>query len=306
MNPTDWKHVRFISPKGLIVGCDFSGIVEKVGKNVTYVSIGDLVGGFAYGCRYSHTGAFAEYVSTIESLVYKKSTHVTHSQNATFGVGCLTAVACLFQRLALSPPSKASSSSTAVPVLIWSGSTSVGQFAIQLAKLSNYTVITTASPKNHTLLKSLGADHIFDYRDPDVVQKIKEVSKNKLAHALDCISESESGPKVVESMGEDGGKVVTLLGPVASSRKDVTIIIEFLYSAYGKGYEIRGNKAPPAPEDRQFISDFIRNELNSLLADNKIKPNVIKQMEGGLNGISEGLEYLRAGKASAEKLVYEI
>lgn len=60
---------------------------------------------------------------------------------------------------------------------MWAASSSIGQFAVQLAKLSNFTVIATASPKNHELLKSFGASHCFDYRDPDVVNKIKAVWK---------------------------------------------------------------------------------------------------------------------------------
>lgn len=47
-------------------------------------------------------------------------------------------------------------------VLIWGGSSSVGMYAIQLAKLSGYTVISTASPINFELLKSLGATEVFD------------------------------------------------------------------------------------------------------------------------------------------------
>jgi NADPH:quinone reductase-like Zn-dependent oxidoreductase len=39
---------------------------------------------------------------------------------------------------------------------------SVGQFAIQLAHLSGYKVVTTASPYNFELVKSLGADAMFD------------------------------------------------------------------------------------------------------------------------------------------------
>jgi NADPH:quinone reductase-like Zn-dependent oxidoreductase len=38
----------------------------------------------------------------------------------------------------------------------------VGQFAIQLAKLSGYKVVTVASPRNHEFLRGLGADAVFD------------------------------------------------------------------------------------------------------------------------------------------------
>jgi len=50
--------------------------------------------------------------------------------------------------------------------LVYSGSTGVGHYAIQLAHLSGYKVVATASPKNHRTLESLGADVVFDVRTP--------------------------------------------------------------------------------------------------------------------------------------------
>jgi NADPH:quinone reductase-like Zn-dependent oxidoreductase len=40
-------------------------------------------------------------------------------------------------------------------------------------------VVSTASPKNFDLVKSLGADAVFDYRDSDVVKKIKDWAGDK-------------------------------------------------------------------------------------------------------------------------------
>ncbi|THC90563.1 hypothetical protein EYZ11_009964 [Aspergillus tanneri] len=34
LNPTDWKHVEDTAPPGVLVGCDYAGIVEAVGKDV--------------------------------------------------------------------------------------------------------------------------------------------------------------------------------------------------------------------------------------------------------------------------------
>ena len=48
--------------------------------------------------------------------------------------------------------------------LVYSGSTAVGHYAVQLAHLSGYKVVATASPKNHGTLESLGADVVFDVR----------------------------------------------------------------------------------------------------------------------------------------------
>lgn len=68
-------------------------------------------------------------------------------------------------------------------------------------------VATTASPKNHERLKTLGADIVFDYRvripffatilshsilfkqDPDVVEKLKAATSDSISLAMDCISE---------------------------------------------------------------------------------------------------------------------
>lgn len=47
-------------------------------------------------------------------------------------------------------------------LFIYGGSSSVGQYAIQLAKLSGYKVATVASPHNHELVKNFGADVVFD------------------------------------------------------------------------------------------------------------------------------------------------
>lgn len=43
-----------------------------------------------------------------------------------------------------------------------------------------------------------------------------------------------------------------------------------------------------------------------LVAAGKVKPNPIKLWEGGLYGISDGLQYMREGKNSGEKIVYRV
>lgn len=97
-----------------------------------------------------------------------------------------TAVQALYMRLNLNHPSNPSKEAT--PVLVWGGTSSVGLCtlypltlsliasgqqqliipflsildAVQLLKLSGYTVLATASEKNHELLKSLGVASTYD------------------------------------------------------------------------------------------------------------------------------------------------
>ena len=45
-------------------------------------------------------------------------------------------------------------------------------YALQLAHIAGYKVVTVASPKNHALCKSFGADFVFDVRGKPVIPSI--------------------------------------------------------------------------------------------------------------------------------------
>ena len=49
LNPTDWKHVAWLTDAGSRIGCDYAGIVEEVGSKVTKdFKKGDRVAGFTH------------------------------------------------------------------------------------------------------------------------------------------------------------------------------------------------------------------------------------------------------------------
>ncbi|CAF4914497.1 unnamed protein product, partial [Rotaria sp. Silwood1] len=115
---------------------------------------------------------------------------------ATVPLASITAALGLFHEMGLPfPPATCSKA-----ILVWGGSTSVGQYAIQLAKAAGCFVITTASPARHAYLKELGADICFDYKNSNVVSQIKEVASNNLAYAIDCISENGSTAQVCATL----------------------------------------------------------------------------------------------------------
>lgn len=198
------------------------------------------------GASKNFGGAFAEYVAVDARLLVKIPENVTFEEAAGIGLVGFTAAQALWQILDIPTPTKPAKESFPVcsqlilyilqihspipQILIWGGATGVGQYGIQLAKLSGLQVITTASPKNHDLLRSLGADHLFDYRDPEVSKKIRELTNDKLAHAV--LAEGDINA-VVESIGASGGKVA-VLNPAASSREDVKTEFPFVYALLGK------------------------------------------------------------------------
>lgn len=50
LNPTDWKHIDYsLADAGSRVGCEYAGIVEEVGSDVTKFKKGDRIAGFVHG-----------------------------------------------------------------------------------------------------------------------------------------------------------------------------------------------------------------------------------------------------------------
>lgn len=310
-NPTDWKHTDSDGSAGNIIGCDLSGIVVKLGSDsITTVKVGDTVAGFVHGGKYKDRGAFAQYVKIESDLVWKFSPSVlSFEQAATMGCALWTSIQTFYNRLGLNDPF-ASSNSPSEWVLIYGGSTSLGLFSIQLAKLSGYKVITTVSPKNSDLVKSLGADVVVDYRSSDVVEQIRKATGDSLKFAFDTISEASTLAICVKALapapqGTTPGKIVVVLPPnkeVKALRDDVVIAHTLIYTALGRPL---GPNFPASPEDRAHMASWMP-KLEQLVAEGKLKANPVKLWAGGLEAVSEGFQYMRDGKVSAEKLVYNI
>jgi len=308
-NPTDWKFVDFIRKTGTILGCDWSGYVAQTGKNVTSPKVGQHVAGFVQGGTYTDGGAYAEYVRTPAELSWVvPEGAISHEQAATLGCAFWTAVQALYHptRLGLvEPPEKGGKEEW---VFVYGGSSSVGQYAIQLAHLSGYKVVTTASPRNFELVKSLGADAAFDYKDPEVVQKVKAATGDSIKAALDTISLKDSQEISVKAIAPSGGKLVLLLDPIKEAlvRDDVEVIHTLIYTSLGRSFSLGPTSNYPAsPEDRAHMAAFLK-KVPALIKEGKIRPNSVKVWQGGLGGIPDGLQFMREGKVSAEKIVYRV
>ena len=53
------------------------------------------------------------------------------------------------------------------------------------------------------------------------------------------------------------------------------------------------------------MAGFLK-KVPALVSSGAIKPNPIKVWDGGLAAINEGLQYMREGKVSGEKIVYRV
>jgi NADPH:quinone reductase-like Zn-dependent oxidoreductase len=101
------------------------------------------------------------------------------------------------------------------PILIWGGSGSVGQYAIQVLTYWGYTnLIATASPKQHGFLKSLGAGKVVDYRANDAGTRIVEAAGVEgVKYVVDSIGSLEGSVKPIAKTVK-AGAVVAIMLPV--------------------------------------------------------------------------------------------
>ena len=88
-------------PPSKVIGCDFSGTVTALGSDVdpSSFSPGDRVAGVIHGCHYSQTGAFAEHLVADANLCFRVPDTLPLEQACTLGVGWISAVQALHQRL---------------------------------------------------------------------------------------------------------------------------------------------------------------------------------------------------------------
>jgi NADPH:quinone reductase-like Zn-dependent oxidoreductase len=306
LNPTDWKHIKGLNQEGLLVGCDFAGTVEKTGEGYnTKWSVGDRICGFVHGGNSlnKEDGAFAEHIMAGADLAFPIPNHWTDEQACTFPLGALTCGQGLFQELKLATPDKPANSGE--PILIYGGSTATGALGIQLLKLSGYKVITTCSPRNFEYVKSLGADAAFDYNSADCAEQIKKAADGKLMYAWDCIALPDKSVPICADALESGGHYASLLPLEKFPRDDVSNASTLLYSVYGEAVDKPFFKTKGKPEDYEFGVKFA-NILRTLIKEDKIKVHKPKVMDGGIDGIMEGLSLLQNDKVSGEKLVYKL
>ncbi len=169
---------------------------------------------------------------------------------------------------------------------------------------SGLTVVTTASPRNHGMLKSLGADAVFDYNASDCGAQIRSYTDNKLFHAFDCIAQEASAKICAEALSSSGEIHYSALLPVTKfPREDVDTRFTMAYTAIGEEYVKFGTKTPAKRDDYEFAKKFWALS-DKLVADGKIKPHPVKVGEKGLEGVLEGLQQMREGEYSGVKLVY--
>jgi NADPH:quinone reductase-like Zn-dependent oxidoreductase len=192
-----------------ISGTDAAGEVTAIGDNVKNIKVGDRIvshgnmscrvcaactDGREYDCRRRKIwgfetgplwGGYCEITHLPEINVLKIPDNVSYEEAAAASMTLLTSWHMLVGRAKIKPGQI---------VLIMGGSSGVGIFGIQIAKLYGCTVIATASPDKLEKLKELGADYAVDHRKEDWHKEVRAITKEITGTAgIDVIFEHIGG-----------------------------------------------------------------------------------------------------------------
>ncbi|MBZ0131736.1 MAG: NADP-dependent oxidoreductase [Rhodocyclaceae bacterium] len=294
VNPVDFKirdgMLKMIIPFGfpLILGNDFSGVVQAVGAGVTRFRPGDAV--FARMDK-RRIGAFAEFAVVAEADAAAKPTNLTHIEAAAVPLAGLTAWQALFEIGGLKAGQK---------VLIHGGSGGVGTFAIQLAHHAGATVATTVGARNAELARRLGADIVIDYktqRFEDVVSGYDLVLDTQAGDILHrSFAVLKRGGVLVSIAGKPDGRLVREFGlnPLLG------VLLDFLSRKslrLAKRHGVRYEYLFMHPSGEQLA------QLGRLLAEGSVRTGIDKVFP--LEQVREALAYCEAGHATG-KVVVEV
>ena len=217
----------------LTPGYDVAGVVEQVGAKITRLKIGDAVYGYVlWG------GGWAEYAVMTEGEMAIKPKSLSYVEAAAVPLTALTAWQALIDAAKLH---------AGQTVLIHGGSGGVGSMAIQIAKEQGARVIATASTRNQSLLKELGADVTIDYTKT----KFEDVAKD-----VDVVLDPVGEATLARSYGvvKRGGFIATLV-----SRLDQSELTK---------NGIRGESISSKPDANELA------EITRLIEAKKLKPIV--------------------------------
>ena len=153
--PLSRLFLGLLRPRRPILGTEFAGVVEAVGKDVAKFKMGDNVYGFT-GFR---LGAYAEYVCLSQNgSLIEMPGNMDFQEAASIVDGSTTALSFLKDKAGIRKGQKA---------LIIGASGSIGSAAVQVVKYFDAEVTAVCSSRSFDLVRSLGADRVIDYSKED-------------------------------------------------------------------------------------------------------------------------------------------
>ena len=272
VNPVDWKiregDLQKMAPLQFpaTLGGDFSGVIIKVGENVSGFNEGDEVYGTALALG-SGSGSFAEFIAADVKFIAKKPEKTSHVEAAALPLAGVSALQALTEHIGLKKGQK---------ILIHGGAGGIGSLAIQIAKHLGAYVATTVSERDKEFVKKLGANEVIDYKNQYFSKMLKD---------YDAVFDTVGGETYRNSFSvlKKGGVVVSM--------------IEEPRAELMEKYEVK------AVSQSTSVNNEMLSKLAKLVDEGSVKVHIDKIFT--LEQAREALTYLQNGRPRG-KVVIEI
>lgn len=311
---------------GKNTGDDIAGEILAVGSDVTEYKKGDRVAAF-HEMTTPH-GSFAETAIAYEQSTFAIPPETSFEAAAAIPLAAMTAVVGLFSSgntreqagqknlisgLGLPAPwekDPARREACKGGVIVYGAASAVGAYTIKLLQKADIHPIICVAGRGIDFVKTLisedKGDTIVDYRKGDeaVVQGMKNGAKQGevLRYAFDAVSDHNSYTNIAQVLDRSDPQ-----GKFGKSK--VTVVLP------GKQYE-------GIPEEIQLsltqVGTVHKKDLNwdlgyawfrlfgQGLREGWFSPHPHEVVAGGLNGVQKGLEALKDGSVSAQKMVFKV
>ncbi|CAN5144103.1 NADPH:quinone reductase [soil metagenome] len=167
INPSDVKSrrggSRAMAGPQVIPHSDGAGVIDAIGSGVDARRIGQRV--WIWNAQFGRAfGTAAEYVVLPAAQAVPLGSNVPFEVGAVLGIPAMTA----WRSLTIE------GGCVGQTVLVAGGAGAVGFYAVQMARLlgARRVFATTGSPEKARVAERAGADAVFDYRDPGLVDAV--------------------------------------------------------------------------------------------------------------------------------------
>ena len=291
VNPLDnmivREEVKLITPYKypLVMGNEFSGIVEKTGSSVTDFTEGDRV--YAR-IPLNKIGAFAEYVAINKYAIAKIPDYLKFDEAACVPLTALTAI----QAFELMNPSKGEK------IFISGGTGSLGAMAIPIAKDLGLHIITSGSEKNRQRVMDLGVSEFIDYKTQDYSEILSDVD-----YVLDTLGESELEKEF--KILKPGGILVSLKGlpnEEFAKRMGLSTVKKLLFKFAGMKFDKLASK-----KNQKYYFLFVESngkqleQVSRIFEEKNIKPSIDTIFE--LSDVNKAMDKVDKGGSKGKTLI---
>lgn len=291
VNPLDnmivREEVKLITPYKypLVMGNEFSGIVEKTGSSVTDFTEGDRV--YAR-MPLNKIGAFAEYVAINKYAIAKIPDYLKFDEAACVPLTALTAI----QAFELMNPSKGEK------IFISGGTGSLGAMAIPIAKDLGLHIITSGSEKNRQRVMDLGVSEFIDYKTQDYSEILSDVD-----YVLDTLGESELEKEF--KILKPGGILVSLKGlpnEEFAKRMELSTVKKLLFKFAGRKFDKLASK-----KNQKYYFLFVESngkqleQVSRIFEEKNIKPSIDTIFE--LSDVNKAMDKVDKGGSKGKTLI---